>query len=50
MKKKLNKIYHEDWQVIKEYVKPLEFQIERNKQQVLLRTNALTLVTRKQVK
>lgn len=46
MKSKLNEIY-EDWEVLNQLVKPLEYKIVRDEKEVLLKTNAITYVVRK---
>ncbi|MBU9722838.1 MULTISPECIES: class I SAM-dependent methyltransferase [Bacillaceae] len=46
MKNKLDAAYS-GWEKVKELVKPLEFQIERDGRPVLLKTNAITSVMRK---
>lgn len=47
MFEKLNRIYS-GWEVLNQLVKQLEYKIERNGKQILLRTNAITFVVRKQ--
>ncbi|MGP4040151.1 class I SAM-dependent methyltransferase [Gracilibacillus sp. D59] len=42
---KLNNIY-QDWKVIKQVVKPLEYQIVRNEKSILLKTKAITFVVK----
>ncbi|MUK88899.1 methyltransferase domain-containing protein [Ornithinibacillus sp. L9] len=46
MKKKLEEMYG-GWNLVKQIVKPLEYNINRNGKEILLRTNAITYVVRK---
>ncbi|MCM3400973.1 class I SAM-dependent methyltransferase [Cytobacillus oceanisediminis] len=46
MIKKLEDIY-DGWEVINKWVKPLKYKIVRNDREILLKTNAITYVTRK---
>lgn len=46
MMRKLTKAY-EGWEVLKQLVKPLEYKIIRDEKEVLLTTNAITYVVRK---
>lgn len=46
MMKKLNSIYA-GWEVLTKLVKPLEYNINRDERQVLLKTNAITYIVRK---
>lgn len=43
------KLHHvfQNWEVISELIKPLEYEITRNKKSILLKTNAITFVARK---
>lgn len=47
--KMLNKLQHayDGWEVLKQLVKPLEYDIIRNDEPILLKTNAITYVVRK---
>lgn len=46
MKNKLNEKY-EGWEVLNQLVKPLEYKIVRDEKEVLLKTNAITYIVRK---
>jgi 2-polyprenyl-3-methyl-5-hydroxy-6-metoxy-1,4-benzoquinol methylase len=48
MMEKLNSIY-KGWEVLKTIVKPLEYNITRSEKPILLKTNAITFVVRKNI-